>query len=174
MKLIITEKDNAARRIAEILQWRQCRDGSRARCQRLPMGRHALCSASPGTLSVSTSRRSTTSWRDVEPAELIEAPIEKTATRGGHRGCAQRCSARRADHVTIATDYDREGELIGKEAYEIVRSVNEDIPIDRVRFSSITENEVQSAFDDPETLDFDLAEAGRGPPDHRSDAGAPR
>ncbi|MFB6102004.1 MAG: DNA topoisomerase I, partial [Haloplanus sp.] len=56
--------------------------------------------------------------------------------------------------------YDREGELIGKEAYELVREVNDEAPVDRVRFSSITDREVQEAFADPDDLDFDLAAAG--------------
>jgi DNA topoisomerase I len=34
------------------------------------------------------------------------------------------------------------------------------VPIRRVRFSSITENEVTNAFDEPDELDFDLAAAG--------------
>ncbi len=71
-----------------------------------------------------------------------------------------RILARKATSATIATDYDREGELIGKEAYEIVREVNDEVPIYRVRFSSITENEVQDAFNNPDELDFDLAAAG--------------
>jgi len=41
-----------------------------------------------------------------------------------------------------------------------VREVNEDAPIDRVRFSSITDNEVNEAFANPDELDFDLAAAG--------------
>ncbi|MEF8900338.1 MAG: DNA topoisomerase I, partial [Halovenus sp.] len=57
------------------------------------------------------------------------------------------------------TDYDREGELIGKEAYELIADRIEG-PIERVRFSSITEGEVRDAFADPDDLDFDLAAAG--------------
>ena len=50
--------------------------------------------------------------------------------------------------------------MIGKEAYELVREVNEDVAIDRVRFSSITDREVTEAFNNPDEIDFDLAAAG--------------
>ncbi|MFB6087377.1 MAG: DNA topoisomerase I, partial [Haloarculaceae archaeon] len=73
---------------------------------------------------------------------------------------ALRRLSRDADRVTIATDYDREGELIGKEAYELVTEANPDVPVDRVRFSSITEREVTDAFENPDDIDFDLAAAG--------------
>ena len=90
---------------------------------------------------------------------MIEAPIETTVTRADIVNTVERL-VRDSNRVIIATDYDREGELIGKEAYDIVRGVDENVPIDRVRFSSITENEVRNAFDNPDVIDFDLAAAG--------------
>jgi len=68
--------------------------------------------------------------------------------------------ARRSDRVTIATDFDTEGELIGKEAYELVRAVNPDVSVDRVRFSAITPDEIRQAFGHTTGIDFDLASAG--------------
>jgi DNA topoisomerase-1 len=68
--------------------------------------------------------------------------------------------ARNASRVVIATDYDREGELIGKEALDLVTEVNDEAPVDRVRFSSITDREVREAFENPDELDVDLAAAG--------------
>ncbi len=50
--------------------------------------------------------------------------------------------------------------MIGKEAYELIREVNEDVPVDRVRFSSITQREVTNAFENRDEIDFDLAAAG--------------
>src|SRR5208337_5268846 len=61
---------------------------------------------------------------------------------------------------TIATDFDTEGELIGKEAYELVRAVNKKVKIDRARFSAITPQEIRHAFSHTTDLDFALAEAG--------------
>ena len=158
MELIITEKNTAARRIAEILS-----DGSATArgeydvavytwddCWSIGLSGHVVGVDFPAAYQ---------DWRDVEPVELIEADVRTTVTRPDIVRTVEQLSAD-ADRVIIATDYDREGELIGKEAYDIVRGINEDVPIDRVRFSSITEGEVTSAFDDPDEIDFDLAAAG--------------
>ena len=157
-ELIVTEKDNAARRIAEILS------GDSATTERMndvnvyKWGGKRCIGLSGHVVGVDFPPEYN-DWRDVEPVELIDAPVTKQPTQEGIVAALRRL-ARNASRVVIATDYDREGELIGKEAYELVREVNEDAPIDRVRFSSITENEVQSAFAEPDDLDFDLAAAG--------------
>ena len=157
-ELIVTEKDNAARRIAEILS------GDSATTERMndvnvyKWGGKRCIGLSGHVVGVDFPSEYN-DWRDVEPVELIHAPVTKQPTQEGIVAALRRL-ARNASRVVIATDYDREGELIGKEAYELVREVNEDAPIDRVRFSSITENEVQSAFAEPDDLDFDLAAAG--------------
>ncbi|MGQ4554653.1 DNA topoisomerase I [Halobellus sp. GM3] len=157
-ELIITEKDNAARRIADILS------GGSAEADRLngvnvyKWGGKRCIGLSGHVVGVDFPPEYN-DWRDVEPVELIDAPIAKHPTQENIVAALRRL-ARRARRVVIATDYDREGELIGKEAYELVREVNEDAPVDRVRFSSITEREVTEAFESPDDLDFDLAAAG--------------
>jgi len=157
-ELIITEKDNAARRIADILS------GESAEADRLngvnvyKWGGKRCIGLSGHVVGVDFPPEYN-DWRDVEPVELIDAPIDKHPTQENIVAALRRL-ARRAGRVVIATDYDREGELIGKEAYELVREVNDDVPVDRVRFSSITENEVTDAFENPDELDFDLAAAG--------------
>jgi len=157
VELIITEKENAARRIAEILS-----DGA-AEAERhngvavyrwgdtraVGLQGHVVGVDFPPEYS---------DWRDVEPVELIDAEIRKEPTKANIVRTLREL-ARRADRVTIATDYDREGELIGKEAYELVREET-DAPVERVRFSSITGTEVREAFANPDDLDFDLAAAG--------------
>ena len=156
--LIITEKDNAARRIADILS------GETASAERMngvnvyKWGGKRCIGLSGHVVGVDFPPEYN-DWRDVEPVELISAPVEKHPTQENIVAALRRL-ARRAGNVTIATDYDREGELIGKEAYELVREVNEDVPVDRVRFSSITKREVTEAFENPDELDFDLAAAG--------------
>ncbi|AKU06806.1 MULTISPECIES: DNA topoisomerase I [Haloferax] len=157
-ELIITEKDNAARRIADILS------GETASAERMngvnvyKWGGKRCIGLSGHVVGVDFPPEYN-DWRDVEPVELIGAPVEKHPTQENIVAALRRL-ARRAGTVTIATDYDREGELIGKEAYELVRDVNEDVPVDRVRFSSITKREVTEAFENPDDLDFNLAAAG--------------
>ncbi len=158
MELIITEKNNAARRIAEILS-----DGS-SRTERIggvdvyAWGTHRAIGLAGHVVGVDFPQEYA-DWRDVQPAELVHAPIETRVTKPDIVSSLKRL-ARDADSVVIATDYDREGELIGKEAYELVREVDESVPVSRVRFSSITENEVKTAFANPDELDFELAAAG--------------
>ena len=156
--LIITEKDNAARRIAEILSGGTAESTRENGVNVYKWGGKRCIGLSGHVVGVDFPSEYN-DWRDVEPVELIDAPIEKQPTQQNIVS-AIRTLARHASQVTIATDYDREGELIGKEAYELVREVNEDVDIDRVRFSSITDREVQSAFDTPDEIDFDLAAAG--------------
>ncbi|ADD06021.1 DNA topoisomerase 1 [Natrialba magadii ATCC 43099] len=158
MELIITEKDNAARRIADILSGGTY-DSSRENGVNVYEWGGKRCVGLSGHVVGVDFPSEYSDWRDVEPVELIDASIEKTATKE-NIVATLRILSRKATRVTIATDYDREGELIGKEAYDIVREVDEEVPIRRVRFSSITENEVQDAFDEPDELDFDLAAAG--------------
>ncbi|WP_380677164.1 DNA topoisomerase I [Salinigranum sp. GCM10025319] len=157
-ELIITEKDNAARRIADILS------GGTAETERMngvnvyTWGGTRVVGLSGHVVGVDFPPEYE-DWRDVEPVELIDAEVEKRPTQENIVRALRRL-ARKAGRVVIATDYDREGELIGKEAYELVREVNEEVPVERVRFSSITDREVTEAFADPDDLDFDLAAAG--------------
>ena len=159
MELIVTEKDNAARRIADILS-----DGSAGTDRRNGVnvyrwdGGGTVCVGLSGHVVGVDFPPEYDDWRDVQPVELLEADIEKRATQENIVRTLQSL-AREADRAVIATDYDREGELIGKEAYELIEEAAA-IPIERVRFSSITEREVTEAFANPDELDFDLAAAG--------------
>jgi len=157
-ELIITEKDNAARRIADILSGESATAERKNDVNVYKWGGKRCIGLSGHVVGVDFPAEYN-DWRDVEPVELIDAPTTKEPTQEGIVA-ALRTLARNASRIVIATDYDREGELIGKEAYELVREVNEDAPIDRVRFSSITDNEVTEAFANPDELDFDLAAAG--------------
>ncbi|MFC7155644.1 DNA topoisomerase I [Halomarina halobia] len=157
MELIITEKDNAARRIAEILSEGGASVERRNGVAVYRWGGRRCIGLSGHVVGVDFPPEYA-DWRDVRPVELVDAEVVKTETQE-NIVAALRSLAREADRAIVATDYDREGELIGKEAYELVRE-EADIPIRRVRFSSITDREVREAFAEPEELDFDLAAAG--------------
>ena len=157
MELIVTEKDNAARRIADILS-----DGGAAAERRNGVNVYrwgdTRCVGLSGHVVGVDFPPEYADWRDVRPVELTEAEVVKTPTQENIVRTLQEL-AEAADEAVIATDYDREGELIGKEAFELIESVT-DVPVRRVRFSSITQTEVKSAFADPDGLDFELAAAG--------------
>jgi DNA topoisomerase-1 len=158
LELIITEKHNAARRIADILSGGSARTEQRAGVNVYEWGGRRCIGLSGHVVGVDFPEEYS-DWRDVEPVELVDADVVTEPTQEDIVNVLQRL-ARDADEVVIATDYDREGELIGKEALDLVREVNDDARVKRVRFSSITENEVKQAFADPDDLDFDLAAAG--------------
>jgi DNA topoisomerase-1 len=161
VELIITEKDNAARRIAEILSEDSAEVDRRNGVNVYRWGDKRVVGLSGHVVGVDFPPEYS-DWRDVEPVELIDAEITKSATKENIVRTLRQLAGR-ADEAVIATDYDREGELIGKEAYEIIRDET-DVPIKRVRFSSITEREVKDAFAEPDDLDFDLAAAGEARP----------
>jgi len=157
VELIITEKENAARRIAAILS-----DGGASADRHSGVNVYrwgeTRCIGLSGHVVGVDFPAEYANWRDVEPVELVDADIVKEPTQENIVRTL-RDLARDADDVTVATDYDREGELIGKEAYELVREET-DAPVKRVRFSSITDREVREAFDNPDDIDFHLAAAG--------------
>ena len=66
-----------------------------------------------------------TNWRSKTrtPRTLIDAGTVKKPTEKKIVNIIQKL-AKKADLVTIATDYDTEGELIGKETYDLIRAVN--------------------------------------------------
>jgi DNA topoisomerase I len=72
---------------------------------------------------------------------------------------ALRSLVREFDRVIIATDFDREGELIGWEALEILRQVHPEIKVERARYSALTREEIERAFSDLHEVDRALAEA---------------
>jgi DNA topoisomerase-1 len=100
-------------------------------------------------------------WRSEQytPRSLIDAKTIKVPTEKKIVSLLQKL-AKQAERVTIATDFDTEGELIGKEAFELIRAVNKDVPVDRARFSAITPQEINFAFYKTTGIDFALASAG--------------
>jgi DNA topoisomerase-1 len=100
-------------------------------------------------------------WRSREntPRSLIDAGTRKVPTEKRIVATLQKL-ARKAGGVVIATDFDTEGELIGKEAVDLIREVNPGVPVRRARFSAITPQEIRGAFSGLKDLDLDLASAG--------------
>ena len=68
--------------------------------------------------------------------------------------------AAKAESVIIATDFDREGELIGADALAVVREAAPQLPATRARYSALTKEEISQAFGNQVTLDVNLAQAG--------------
>jgi DNA topoisomerase-1 len=90
---------------------------------------------------------------------LVYGPLEKLpAEKGIIRSI--RNLATKASSVIIATDFDREGELIGADALGIVLQTNPGLPHLRARYSSFTKEEILHAFANLTSIDASLAQAG--------------
>ena len=164
MRLIISEKANAAKKIAQFLSEGPVKDGKHRsvphhtfqwkgeECVSVGLKGHVLNPEYPEQYS---------NWQKVEPRELIDAEILKNVSE---KGVAQAISslAKKADKVVVATDFDREGELIGVEALSLAFEANPKLMdhVERARFSALTPGEVNRAFDELLEVSNDLADAG--------------
>ena len=165
MRLIITEKNNSAKKIAEILSGGEAQADATYKVpfytwsdgegQQMSVGLkgHVMGVAFPEGYS----NWQETDLHDLIDAELVPEPTDKNVVK------AIRKLAKDADSIVIATDYDREGELIGLEALQQVLEVNPGVaadasdgddagavlaarpPIKRARYSALTKDEIERA-----------------------------
>jgi DNA topoisomerase-1 len=173
MRLIVTEKNNSAKKIADILGRNEAKadktykvpfytwtDGNGEQMT-IGLKGHVLGPAFPEGYS----NWQKTDLHDLIDAELIKEPTDKNVVK------AIRKMAKQADELVIATDFDREGELIGLEALEEMLDANPELGsregtrdgslrIKRARYSALTKEEIERAFDDLDELSYPLANAG--------------
>jgi DNA topoisomerase I len=174
MRLIVTEKNNSAKKIAEILGRG---DVSSDRTFRVPFytwsdenGDEQMTIGLKGHVLGPAFPEGYSNWQktdlhDLIDAELIKEPTDKNVVR------AIKKVARGADELVIATDFDREGELIGLEALEEMLDANPalgsregtadgTLRIKRARYSALTREEIERAFSNLDELSYPLANAG--------------
>src|SRR3712207_2409669 len=164
MRLIISEKANAAKKIAQFLAEGPIKDGKHRsvshhtfvwkgeECVSVGLKGHVLNPEYPEEYS---------NWQKVEPSELIDAQILKSVSEKGVANAVKSLS-KKADRVVIATDFDREGELIGVEALSLAFEANSKLidHVERARFSALTKGEVTRAFENLVEVSKELADAG--------------
>lgn len=162
MHLIIAEKHIAAKRIASILSQDKLKQARVSGVDTYEFGsgeeRKVFIGLS-GHIVKLDFPKAYNNWQKVEAKELIDAQVITTSTQVKIVSALKKLG-KEATKATIATDYDREGELIGVEAVDILKSVNPDIEFDRVHYSAITPKEIHDAFGNPSQIDFNLADAG--------------
>ena len=98
-------------------------------------------------------------WKMEALPYLVYAPIQKKPKEKDLIRSLKNL-AKKADSIVIATDFDREGELIGSDALAMVKEVNTTAPVSRARYSAITKEEINRAFSNLDELDVNLAQAG--------------
>ena len=161
-KLIITEKANAARRISTILSDGKTKAGSHGGASVITFeagGDEYDVVSLRGHILELDYPEEFNDWGGSSPVDLVYAPQVKTV-RAKSTLDAIRNISKEANEVIIATDYDREGELIG---LETVRAADVDLKkVRRAKFSALTKGEVEAAFRalaEPDVKLSDAAEA---------------
>ncbi len=158
MHLIITEKHDTAKRIAAILSENKPMRERVSGVDTYKFGGKTVVGLSGHIVEVDFPK-DYNNWQKTDLKELIRADVVKTPTHA-NIVAALRKLGKEAGSITIATDYDREGELIGVEALNIIKKVNPGISADRVHYSTITPAEIKKAFASQTKIDFNLAAAG--------------
>ncbi len=96
-------------------------------------------------------------WEGTPPKKLVTAdPVKTVNPYAVNIMRALEDLVRGSDEIIIATDYDREGELIGVEALERLEIK---ATIRRAKFSALTKGEVERAFGNLVDVDYQLATA---------------
>ncbi len=99
-------------------------------------------------------------WNEVEPIKLIDVePYKKVNEKT--IAIALKLLVEKNPFLIVATDFDREGELIGVEVINLLKEYNKEInQIKRARFSAITNQEIKTAFNKLVEVDYNLSSAG--------------
>ena len=163
MKLVICEKNIAARRIAYIL--------SNGKTRSKTIGKTPIYELTKDneTWNVIGLRghiinldypAGFNQWTKIPPHELIDVePCKKVSEKS--IATALKSLVDKNPFLIIATDFDREGELIGVEVIDLLRNYNKDIKqIKRAKFSAITNYEITNAFNKLAEVDYNLSNAG--------------
>ncbi|MFH1752397.1 MAG: DNA topoisomerase I [archaeon] len=161
MKLIIAEKAIAGKRIAEILSnnsstlqmlnnamvlsFQQEKEGIEV----IPLSGHIVEVDFPKKYSY---------WIGTDLRKLVNAEIEYVGTQKNIISLIKTHSPK-INEVIIATDADREGESIGLEALNYIKEINPKVTVKRAIFSAITESDLNEAFKNLTTLNYDLADS---------------
>ena len=158
-KLVISEKGNAAARIAYILSRGATRstrlNGVQVFDFSLGDDQYSVVGLRGHILELDYPHEMN-NWERIPPKELVYATPEKRVTARNIVSALQTLS-KECDQVIIATDFDREGELIGLETVEFL-----DVDLSRIkrsRFSALTRGEIDAAFANLTEPDEKLAEA---------------
>ncbi|OYT58311.1 DNA topoisomerase I [Euryarchaeota archaeon ex4484_162] len=163
MKLVICEKNIAAKRIAYILSKGRLKT---RRIGRIPVYEFIKDSETwyviglKGHIVNLDYPHGFNQWTKIPPHQLINVEPCKKISNPTIASALKTLANKKLDLI-IATDFDREGELIGVEAIDLLKNYNKKNigEIKRARFSAITTSEVTKAFDKLVDVDYNLSRA---------------
>jgi DNA topoisomerase-1 len=159
--LVVCEKQNAAKRIAGILSKGKAKEKHE---HNVPVyvfersGKNFSVIGLRGHILELDYPEEYRGWHRINPRDLIKIEPRKKVSKGSSNiVAALRELARKHDEIIIATDYDREGELIGVEGFNVLKEINPKVDVKRARFSALTTEEVEGAFKNLMDLDYNLS-----------------
>ncbi|MEK6821440.1 MAG: DNA topoisomerase, partial [archaeon] len=161
MILIISEKNIAGQRIAEVLGGKTTRSHAEGFAKYYTFshkGKEAVVLPLKGHIVEVDFPKKYSYWKGTDLQELTDAPIlynpsEPAIARLLHR------LGEKSTSIILATDADREGESIGVEALRIVQEKNTSAPVERAYFSAMTPKELVKSFDELVKVDYALADS---------------
>jgi DNA topoisomerase-1 len=160
-RLVVTEKNHAAMRIASILSEGKMRRSYPRKVAVFEFDRGedqwTVVGLRGHVLNLDYTDEFNR-WESTELKKLIWAEPIKEVTAHNIVETLKELAAK-TDEVIIATDYDREGELIGVEALEIMRPVSPHKTVRRAKFSALTKTDIDRAFENLVEVDYALAES---------------
>ncbi len=160
--LVVTEKFNTALRIAVVLS-----DGRMKRSRvagtpvfqfERPEGPYAVVGLRGHIVELDYPSE-LAEWSLEGLPRLLETVPNKRVTEPAIVSALEQI-VREFDRVILATDFDREGELIGLECLALLQKVHPTIEVRRARYSALTREEIEQSFARLADLDRALAEAG--------------
>ncbi|KAA0007751.1 MAG: DNA topoisomerase I [Thermoplasmata archaeon] len=152
--LVICEKGIAARRIAQILSNGKYRQGKIAGVPYYYFDDYVVIGLKGHIMKLDYPKEFS-KWNGISPKNLIDVePVKKVTSPATKKALKE--LAKDASRIIIATDYDREGELIGVEALSMLP---ESIEVKRARFSAITPYEIKRAFENLGEVDYNLSKS---------------
>ena len=159
--LVVTEKFSTALRIAIVLSdgrmQRTRVDGTSVFRFERPEGPFAVTGLRGHIVELDYPEE-LSEWTLSGLPKLLETEPLKRVTEGGIVS-ALRSMVREFGRVIIATDFDREGELIGLECLRLLQEVHPQIEVKRARYSALTRDEIERSFSNLQEVDHALAEA---------------
>ncbi len=156
--LIIAEKRNAAQRIAKILsggKFETSRKGRNVYYSFSSSGNRYFVVPLRGHILQLDYPKEFKNWNLEDLQRLVdEEPVKVIKEKGV--ASILKSLAKDANLLIIATDYDREGELIGVEALSVSGYRGK---VKRAKFSALTEWEIKNAFENLVDVNYNLASA---------------
>ena len=98
-------------------------------------------------------------WLGTDLKDLVQKPEIRYIMKEKEIAALLKKYAKEVNKIIIATDADREGESIGKEAVTYVIEENPNLEIKRAYYSAITKDELSKAFSNLQELNYGIADA---------------